>query len=56
MESVAGKMRALSGVVRGALEFSYEIACAGTMPEGSSLVVREPPVVVYCAACAMEVV
>ena len=49
------RLGALSGIVRGALEFSYEIACAGTMLEGSSLVVRELPVVVYCAACDREV-
>jgi hydrogenase nickel incorporation protein HypA/HybF len=49
------RLGALSGVVRGALEFSYEIACAGTVLEGSTLVVKELPVVVYCAACDREV-
>jgi len=42
-------------VVRGALEFSYDIACAGTMLEGSRLVVRELPARVYCAVCEREV-
>jgi len=45
------RLGALSGVVRGALEFSYEIAAAGTMLAGSTLVVRELPVTIYCAAC-----
>lgn len=49
------RLGALSGVVRGALEFSYEIATAGTMLEGSRLVVNELPVKVYCAVCAQEV-
>ncbi len=55
VNSVHVRLGALSGVVRGALEFSYEIACAGTMLEGSTLVVRELPVRVYCAVCDREV-
>jgi hydrogenase nickel incorporation protein HypA/HybF len=49
------RLGAMSGVVRGALEFSYEIACAGTMLEGSTLVVKELPIVVYCVVCEREV-
>ena len=49
------RLGGLSGVVRGALEFSYEIACAGTLLEGSILVVKELPVVVYCGVCDREV-
>ena len=49
------RLGALSGVVRGALEFSYDIACAWTMLEGSSLVVRELPARGYCAVCDCEV-
>lgn len=45
------RLGALSGVVRGALEFSYEIATAGTILEGSSLQVKELPVWVYCQVC-----
>jgi hydrogenase nickel incorporation protein HypA/HybF len=55
VKSVHVRLGALSGVVRGALEFSYEIACAGTMLEGSTLVVTELPARVYCSVCAMEV-
>ena len=45
------RLGALSGVVRGALEFSYEIAVAGTMLEGSTLVVIELPVRIHCPVC-----
>jgi len=55
VKEVHVRLGALSGVVRGALEFSYEIACAGTLLEGSTLVVKELPVVVYCAVCDREV-
>ena len=41
----------LSGVVKDALLFSYEQACEGTLLEGSSLVVDEVPVIVYCPTC-----
>ncbi|MCU1238672.1 MAG: hydrogenase expression/synthesis, HypA [Candidatus Solibacter sp.] len=42
---------ALSGVVREALEGSYEMVSAGTKLEGSRLVIREQPVRVYCPVC-----
>ena len=45
----------MSGVTQGALEFSYEIATAGTLLEGSRLVVNALPVRVYCAVCEQEV-
>ena len=44
----------LSGVVRGALDFAYEVAAEGTLLEGSALVVEAVPVVVYCPACDAE--
>ena len=55
VKEVQVRLGALSGVVRGALEFSYEIACAGTMLEGSRLVVRELPAVIWCGVCGREV-
>jgi len=55
VKEVYVRLGALSGVVRGALEFSYEIACAGTLLEGSRLVVKELPARIYCAVCACEV-
>lgn len=49
------RLGALSGVVQGALEFSYGIATEGTLLEGSVLRVKELPVKVYCAPCQQEV-
>jgi hydrogenase nickel incorporation protein HypA/HybF len=48
------KLGELSGVVKEALLFSYEVACEGTPLEGSRLVIEEVPVVVYCPACRVE--
>jgi hydrogenase nickel incorporation protein HypA/HybF len=41
----------LSGVVKEALMFSYEIACDGTRLQGSKLVVKDIPIEVYCPSC-----
>jgi hydrogenase nickel incorporation protein HypA/HybF len=41
----------LSGVVKDALLFSYEIAAVGTVLEGSVLQIEDVPVAVYCASC-----
>lgn len=41
----------LSGVVREALDFSYEIACQGTALAGSQLIIEEMPVVIHCETC-----
>jgi hydrogenase nickel incorporation protein HypA/HybF len=41
----------MSGVVKEALFFSYEIACGGTPLEGSRLVVKDVPIEVFCPAC-----
>jgi len=48
------KLGPLSGVVKDALLFSYEIASSGTSLEGSRLVIEEVPVTVYCAICDTE--
>lgn len=48
------QLGALSGVVKDALLFSYELACQGTMLEGSQLVIEELPVVAYCPNCEVE--
>jgi hydrogenase nickel incorporation protein HypA/HybF len=45
------KLGMLSGVVKDALLSSYEMACDGTPLEGSSLVIEEVPVEVFCEAC-----
>jgi hydrogenase nickel incorporation protein HypA/HybF len=45
------KVGPLSGVVKDALLFSYDVAAAGTVLEGSRLLIEEVPVVVFCQAC-----
>jgi hydrogenase nickel incorporation protein HypA/HybF len=44
----------LSGVVREALEFSFDVAAAGTPIEGARLRIEEVPVRVFCADCSEE--
>jgi len=48
------RLGALSGVVKEALLFSYEMACQDTPLEGSQLIVEELPVIVFCAQCQKE--
>jgi hydrogenase nickel incorporation protein HypA/HybF len=48
------KLGPLSGVVKDALLFSYEVACNGTALEGSQLLIEEVPVVIYCPRCKSE--
>jgi hydrogenase nickel incorporation protein HypA/HybF len=45
------RLGALSGVVKDALLFSYEVACQDTPLEGSHLIVEDVPVVVFCPHC-----
>ena len=44
----------LSGVVKDALLFSYDVACQDTALAGSRLVIEEVPVVVFCPRCQQE--
>lgn len=44
----------LSGVVKEALLFSYEVASAGTCLEGSILEINEVPAMIFCAKCKLE--
>jgi len=48
------RVGALSGVVRDALLFSWDVVTAQTICEGSELRVEEVPLVVYCDCCAGE--
>ena len=48
------KLGGLSGVVKDALLFSWEIACQGTPLENSRLEIEEVPVVVFCANCRQQ--
>ena len=45
------RLGALSGVVKDALLFSYEMACQHTALQGSRLIVEDVPVVVFCPQC-----
>jgi len=49
--SVEVRLGALAGVVRGALEFCYEMAVEGTPLQGSALRIQELPVVIHCPTC-----
>ena len=45
------KVGLLSGVVKEALLFSYTLACEETPLAGSTLMIEEVPVVIYCQKC-----
>jgi hydrogenase nickel incorporation protein HypA/HybF len=45
------RLGALSGVVKDALLFSYEVACQDTPLVGSRLIVEDVPVAIFCAQC-----
>lgn len=44
----------LSGVVPDALQFAWDVACQDTRLEGSTLQIRDLPVVVRCDNCQRE--
>ena len=48
------KLGQLSGVVKEALLFSFDVACGGTALEGSRLIIEEVPTVIYCPRCRAE--
>lgn len=45
------RLGALSGVVKDALLFSYDVACQDTPLQGSRLLIEEIPVAVFCPKC-----
>ncbi|MDW8395261.1 MAG: hydrogenase maturation nickel metallochaperone HypA [Anaerolineae bacterium] len=45
------QLGALSGVVKEALLFSYDIAAQGTLAEGATLDIEEVPLTVHCSTC-----
>ena len=49
------RVGALSGVVKDALMFAYDLATEDTLLAGSKLVVEELPVVVFCPSCDKSV-
>ena len=44
----------LSGVLRDALEFSFDVAVAGTAIEGAELAIEEMPITASCPQCGGE--
>lgn len=44
----------LSGVVREALEFAFDVIAKDTMAEGATLEIERVPVRCYCSTCARE--
>jgi hydrogenase nickel incorporation protein HypA/HybF len=48
------RLGALSGVVKDALLFSYEVACQDTPLQGSRLIVEDVPVAIFCPQCKEE--
>ncbi|MEM8680073.1 MAG: hydrogenase maturation nickel metallochaperone HypA [Planctomycetota bacterium] len=55
VDEVHVRVGALAGVVKEALHFCYDMATERTPLEGSTLVVHELPVVVFCPSCAEEI-
>ena len=54
VEVVHVRLGPLSGVVREALDFSFEVAAAGTDVAGARLKIEEMPVTVSCPVCGGE--
>jgi hydrogenase nickel incorporation protein HypA/HybF len=44
----------LSGVVKDALEFSWQAACEGTPIDGALLLIEDVPIVMRCSVCNAE--
>ncbi|MFZ0325044.1 MAG: hydrogenase maturation nickel metallochaperone HypA [Actinomycetes bacterium] len=55
VQEVHVRLGVMSGVVRGSLEFAFDVAVEGTALAGSTLVVREVPVSVFCSGCDIVV-
>src|ERR1044072_5506063 len=54
VSAVRLRLGQLSGVVKEALLFSYDLACEGTILAGSSLDIEEIPATVFCRSCNAE--
>ena len=54
VEGLHLRLGALSGVVREALEFSFDVAAEGTEIAGARLIITEVPLTVLCPTCAAE--
>ncbi|MBO8177086.1 MAG: hydrogenase maturation nickel metallochaperone HypA [Bacillus sp. (in: Bacteria)] len=45
------KLGVLSGVVKEALEFSFDVVVQGTPLEGAKLIIEDVPITVFCPDC-----
>lgn len=54
VSAVHVRLGALSGVGRDALLFSWDVATAETIAEGSQLCIEEIPLIVFCEHCEGE--
>ena len=54
VSAVNVRLGALSGVVRDALLFSWDVATADSVAAGSELRIEEIPLVVFCEFCEVE--
>jgi hydrogenase nickel incorporation protein HypA/HybF len=54
VEAVHIKLGVFSGVDKNALEFSYGVACEGTLLQGSHLIIEEVPILMHCPTCGDE--
>jgi hydrogenase nickel incorporation protein HypA/HybF len=45
------RIGALAGVMREALEFSFDLAAQGSAIEGAKLMIEDVPITVWCPAC-----
>jgi hydrogenase nickel incorporation protein HypA/HybF len=54
VEALYVRLGALSGVVKDALLFSFDMAAAGTAIQGARLEIEDVPLTVFCPACAEE--
>ena len=48
------RVGALSGVVKEALLFSWDVACEDSSLEGARLIIEDVPVTIFCARCQVE--
>lgn len=54
VEIVHLRLGVFAGVDKAALLFAYEVACEGTLLEGSHLLIETVPLVVFCPVCRQE--
>lgn len=56
IEALRVKLGVFSGVVKEALEFSFDIATEGTSIERAHLIIEEIPLKIFCSQCSQEYV